>query len=385
MSGQGATLGGSNGGIVLAPLDGMSLRDARKRVGLLLRGLGIEAIVDVAEPPVGLGPGLRCWLTPRLSQAWCPDGDTLDLARQMDLAEMPGAGNLQRETLLAMLAGPVPFVFPGFDELAASLRIRHHIVRAAQRTALGFDTRAIERPAQFWTYNRGRGFTLLPGTCLIEALRAATQPGETGATYAFSCYRATEYVILLAIAQELRSGNPPLYHALQAQWQDSAIQSGAFHRVFMHEYGTQANPLPATYYVPGDRLWFRNPDDASSDVSGYEGSWVFYLGGGLFSNFWKAGQPYTMTSKCVEIYHWRHATWRDADGELQMDEARVDSLVRATLADPAEVARVMALMMRRQDPKGVYASGGCIDATREYPRRVCQGTADLALREAVAV
>ena len=80
MSGQGATLGGSNGGIVLAPLDGMSLRDARKRVGLLLRGLGIEAIVDVAEPPLGLGPGLRCWLTPGLSAIELPMGDRPETA-----------------------------------------------------------------------------------------------------------------------------------------------------------------------------------------------------------------------------------------------------------------------------------------------------------------
>ena len=145
-----------------------------------------------------------------------------------------------------------------------------------------------------------------------------------------------------------------------------------------------AAPLPAHYQVPGDRLWFRNPDDASSDVTGYEGSWVFYLGGGLYSNFWKPEQPYTLTSKCVEIYHWRHGTWRDAQGELQMDEARVDELVQGTMADADAVANILSLMMRVQDPKGVYAQGGCIDASREYPRRVCAATADLALREAAS-
>ena len=88
--------------------------------------------------------------------------------------------------------------------------------------------------------------------------------------------------------------------------------SGRFHDTFLHEYGSLAEPLPQRFYVPGDRLWFRNPDSASSDVEGYEGSWVFYLGGGLFNNFWERDQPFTLTSKCVEIHHWQHALRADA-------------------------------------------------------------------------
>ncbi|MHB1591656.1 MAG: hypothetical protein ACYCTW_09015, partial [Sulfuricella sp.] len=94
------------------------------------------------------------------------------------------------------------------------------------------------------------------------------------------------------------------------------------------------SPLPPKYYVPGDRLWFRNPDGTSSDITGYEGSWVFYLGGGLFTNFWKHNQPYTLTSKCLEIYHWRNGAYRDADGELRMNESTVDALVKVSLRDP---------------------------------------------------
>lgn len=138
-------------------------------------------------------------------------------------------------------------------------------------------------------------------------------------------------------------------------------------------------PLPPGYYVPGDRLWFRNPDAHSSDVSGYEGSWVVYLGGGLFTNFWQRERPYTLTTKCLELFHWRHATYTDQDGELRIDEAMVEERVRASLVDPAEVAKILALMMCWREPKGVYASGGCIDTSREYPRWVCPGTADLTL------
>jgi hypothetical protein len=132
--------------------------------------------------------------------------------------------------------------------------------------------------------------------------------------------------------------------------------------------------------VPGDRLWFRNPDEASADATGYEGSWVFYLGDGLFSDFWRQGRTYTLESKCLEIYHWRHGTYTDARGELQINEDIVEAHIAESLKDPAEVTRIQALMQRYREGRGIYTdAGGCIDTTREYPRWVCPGTADLVL------
>ena len=117
----------------------------------------------------------------------------------------------------------------------------------------------------------------------------------------------------------------------------------------------------------------------SGEVIGYEGSWVFYLGGGLFTNFWNRDKPYTLASKCIEIHHWRSGVYQDAGGNLQMDEVIVEEHVRATMNDPAEVERILGRMMRLRDPQGVCANGGCIDASREYPRWVCLGTSDLVL------
>jgi hypothetical protein len=207
----------------------------------------------------------------------------------------------------------------------------------------------------------------------------ATQPEVSGRQYSFSCYRATEYVILLGIAQELAACNPALLQLIQRQWESRAIQSGKFHDVFLREYGSMSEPLPPKYYVPGDRLWFRNPDEQSSDITGYEGSWVFYMGGGLFTNLWKNDKPYTLAAKCIEIYHWRSGVVRGAESNLQMDEAVVAERVRATMNDPVEIGRILDRMMRMRDPSGVYADGGCIDTTREYPRWVCPGTSDIIL------
>ena len=244
---------------------------------------------------------------------------------------------------------------------------------------LDFHTTEAERPAGYWTHTEDHGFTLVPDKSLITALQKATQPGEAGELYSFSCTRATEYVILLGIAQEVMTCNPELFRRLQRQWEIRAIKSEKFNEIFLREYGSMSAPLPLKYYVPGDCLWFRNPDEHSSNVMGYEGSWVFYHGDGLFTNFWKKHAPYTLTAKCLEMFHWRNATYRDQAGELQIDEKMVEDLVLSSLNDPLQVKRILREMLRLREPRGVYVDGGCIAAMREYSRCVHPGTSDLLL------
>ena len=126
-------------------------------------------------------------------------------------------------------------------------------------------------------------------------------------------------------------------------------------------------------------MWFRNPDDASSDVAGFEGSWVFYLGAGQFSNFWQRNKPFTLASKCVDVYQWRNGTTRNASGELQMDEELVEQLVDKTMTRPAEVEHITQRMFRLRDPQGIYAQGGCMDTSRESLRWMRPGTTDIDL------
>jgi hypothetical protein len=318
-------------------------------------------------------------LRPDLARIWAPEYDTTSLHLHLEQGSAQSEGDLEREIVAAMLLSPLALDFPSHAELAAAVRMRRNIVVAARQTALAFGTLEADRPDDCWTYVPGKGFVVKPGCALIAALIKATQPEASGQLYSFSCYRATEYVILLAIAQELEQCNPDLLAQLQRQWEQRPIMSGQFHDVFLHEYGSMQAPLPPKYYVPGDRLWFRNPDAHSSDASGYEGSWVFYLGSGLFTNFWKRGQSFTLTDKCVEVFHWRHATFTDSEGELRIIEAIVEQRVAQTLADAAQTAEVMHQMLRLRDPKGVYESGGCIDTTREAPRNVFPDTTDIVL------
>lgn len=368
-------------GIVLRGLQGG--RSSSAMVQAVLEQLGARDLTTLVQTETGLdaqGRWLRLWLAPGSAQAWAPGHDTMQLAETLGLATQTSAADLQREILLTLLMSPTGLDFPSVDELVSAIRIRRNIVQAARRTTLAFETHAAERPEDCWTYDEDKGFTLLPGVPLIDALIKTTQPEVSGRLYSFSCYRATEYVILLGIAQELAQCNPELFERLQGLWRQRAIMSEEFHNVFLREQGSMDEPLPPLYYVPGDRVWFRNPDEASADACGFEGSWVMYLGGGQFTNFWKQGQPYTLTRKCVEIYHWRHGLYQDAQGESQIDEQRIEPLIEATLANPVELARVMALMTRWREPRGVYTeAGGCMDTTREFARWVRPGSTDMPI------
>ncbi|MEN6586780.1 MAG: hypothetical protein ABFE02_12140 [Sulfuricella sp.] len=367
------------GGIHIHETSKQGNESARKHFLSQLEALGLDSYVNAAQAADASRPGVRFQLRAELADEWAPGCDTIRLGDKLALDAQGSASDLEREILLSMLLAPVAFEFPSHDELASAIRVRKNIVEAARRTALAFHTTEAERPADYWTYDDERGFTVLPGKPLVTALQKATQPDVSGKLYSFSCYRATEYVILLGIAQELETANPELFMRLQQQWNTRAIKSGEFHEVFLREYGSMGEPLPPKYYVPGDRLWFRNPDAHSSDVTGYEGSWVFYLGGGLFTNFWKRDKPFTLATKCLEIFHWRNATCRDHAGELRIDEEIVEQRVRESMNDPAEVERILQVMLRLRDPQGVYVEGGCIDTSREYPRLVCPGTSDLVL------
>jgi hypothetical protein len=364
------------GGVLIRVTSGDELASARRRFLDQSIKLGIAELVETSEVD---SLSIRFRLLPAVQRNIAPGLETLRLCESLGLHTLTNPLDLEKEILLAMLLGPVAFEYPGYAELAASIRIRRNIVEASRHTALSFHVSKIERPTNYWQHTEERGFTVLPGKTLIEALRMATQPELSGQLYSFSCYRATEYVILLGIAQEVAACNPDFLSRLQQQWEKRAVVSGRFHDVFLREYGSMREPLPAKYYVPGDRLWFRNPDEHSSDVIGYEGSWVFYLGGGLFTNLWKCDKPYTLSEKCVEIYHWRHGVYQDGEGELQMDETVVEERVRKTMGDATELACVLERMMRLRDASGVYAEGGCIDTSREYPRCVCPITSPIVL------
>jgi hypothetical protein len=344
-----------------------------------VQALGAQAYLNI-ELSSYLGQSLVHVTAAAALNALTPGHSTIHLCASLGLDTIKKPEHLDLEILLCLSLSPISYSFPSIEELKAAVRVRHFAVDAARRTELAFNPDGFERPKECWTYVEGSGFLLKPGVDMVEALIKTTQPDVSGQQlYTFSCGRAAEYIMLLSIAQELKLHNPALYGALQKQWQTRALLADDFNDAFIYEVGTLEQPLPMQFYVPGCRLWFRNPDSHSADVEGFEGSWVVYHGGGEFCNLWERSKPFSLTDKCLEIYHWRDGVFYDADGALKMNEDIVREKVAETKKSPVEMQRIVERMMRYRDVRGVYQEGGCIDASRDVVRWICPKTSDFLL------
>ncbi|MEI8381142.1 MAG: hypothetical protein WCJ09_13515 [Planctomycetota bacterium] len=312
------------------------------------------------------------------STVWAPGSNTGELAEHLHLDPENSDCDLEQEILFSILLCPVLMEFPSLQELISTIRIRAAIVQAARRASLAFATYEAERPADYWHYDEDRGFVLLPGKSLISALEKATNSGEVDKQYTFSCRRASEYLVLLGLAREARNSNTVLYQALHHQAETRALKGREFEQVFVRTIGSTAEPLPVRYFIPGDRTWFRNIDPVSAEVTGYEGSWTFYLGSGKFADFWRRDRVFTLETKLVCVYHWRNAVFRDAAGELQIDEQKVDALISESCRTPRALEEILHETLRLQSQLGT-SGGGCIEPHRERPCLICPETTEVIL------
>ena len=329
-----------------------------------LRSLGIDDLVDCSMSSGGDGRYLHLRASHRLL-ALCPDFDTANITTFLRTHQPNRDRALISEIILAMALSPDVVYFGSEQELKSNLRMRCTVVQVASRTELNFDTSSITRPQAYWIYTKENGFLLRQGVSLADGLERALCPDVSGFTYAFSCQRASEYLILYAVVCELQKVNKTGLNDVEQQWRKRALTGDDFLFRFLGERGTRENPMPMRYYIPGDRIWFKNPDDHSSDLEGFEGSWVIYLGGGRFCNLWDRHRPYTLEEKCLEIYYWSQCVEVSPAGILWMNEAVVKEQVEKALHEQDLSGPILKKMMVYRDPTGVYAEGGCIDLSRD--------------------
>lgn len=277
---------------------------------------------------------------------------------------------LLSEIILSMSCCPISYLFLSFDQFKVSVLFRSNTASAAKKTRIAFDTESAERPFKFWNYSDDYGFLLNDNVCLDEALTATIHPPLEGQHFTFACLRACEYVLLLSLALTLKEVNPKLLLDVEDLWRKKALMSTDFNNAFLCEHGSYDRPLPVKFYVPGDRVWFRNPDEYSSNVTGFEGSWVIYLGSGFFCNFWDHTKPTPLDLKCIEVYHWRHGAQLNSDGELFMNEPHVATCVKSTLINLELKNEIVSKMMNIRFPSGIYADGGFVDASRDQFRAI---------------
>jgi hypothetical protein len=339
---------------------GRRLRQAQR----CLRCLGIDDLVDCSMSSGGDGRYLHLRANHRLL-ALCPDFDTANITTFLRTHQPNRDRALISEIILAMALSPDVVYFGSEQELKSNLRMRCTVVQVASRTELNFDTSSITRPQAYWIYTKENGFLLRQGVSLADGLERALCPDVSGFTYAFSCQRASEYLILYAVVCELQRVNKTGLNDVEQQWRKRALTGDDFLFRFLGERGTRENPIPMRYYIPGDRIWFKNPDDHSSDIEGFEGSWVIYLGSGRFCNLWDCQSPYTLEEKCLEIFYWSKSTAVNDSGVLFMNEDLVKEQVNKALNDPDLSRSILKKMMVYRDPTGVYANGGCIDLSRD--------------------
>ena len=335
-----------------------------------LRSLGIDDLVECSLSTGGNERHLHVRASHRLL-ALCPDFDTANITTFLRTHQPNRDRALISEIILAMALSPDVVYFGSEQELKSNLRMRCTVVQVASRTELNFDTSSITRPQAYWIYTKENGFLLRQGVSLADGLERALCPDVSGFTYAFSCQRASEYLILYAVVCELQKVNKTGLNDVEQQWRKRALTGDDFLFRFLGERGTYENPMPMRYYIPGDRIWFKNPDDHSSDIEGYEGSWVIYLGSGRFCNLWDRHRPYTLEEKCLEIFYWSKSTAVNDSGVLFMNEDLVKEQVNKALNDPALSRSILEKMMVYRDPTGVYADGGCIDLSRDSFSALC--------------
>jgi hypothetical protein len=335
-----------------------------RQVQRCLRSLGIDDLVDCSMSTGGDGRFLHLRASHRLL-ALCPDFDTSTITTILHTRQPDRDRALVSEIILAMALSPDVVYFGSEQELKSNLRMRCTVVQVASRTELNFDTSSITRPQAYWIYTKENGFLLRQGVSLADGLERALCPDVSGFTYAFSCQRASEYLILYAVVCELQKVNKTGLNDVEQQWRKRALTGDDFLFRFLGERGTRENPMPMRYYIPGDRIWFKNPDDHSSDLEGFEGSWVIYLGGGRFCNLWDRHRPYTLEEKCLEIYYWSQCVEVSPAGIPWMNEAVVKQQVEKALHEQDLSGPILKKMMVYRDPTGVYAEGGCIDLSRD--------------------
>ena len=308
-----------------------------------------------------------------------PDADMRLLASNFGFSTTGPEYDLLREIFLSKAISPVASSFPSIDELFAAIRIRRNIALIARRTELWFSLDEDTRPTTHWKQLSTDGFALIAGQSLPRALEYSLCPDMTGQRYGFACRQASEYLMLAGLVQELETTNPELLEVIENRWTHAPLRGESFINAFLMERGSRERPFPKHHYVPGSRVWFKNPDEYSTDVDGFEGSWVVYMGAGKFVNLWDKVAPYPIETKCLEIYHWRHCVEQTASDALRMNEDRVKEMIEASMLDATAKQDILTQMMEYRAPVGVYGEGGCIDLTREQARWVCPQTTNISI------
>ena len=101
--------------------------------------------------------------------------------------------------------------------------------------------------------------------------------------------------------------------------------------------------VPHNNWVPGDWGWIMNPDHASSEVSGYEGANIVYIGRGLFVVYYDSDPDRTLDQALVRVYKWRDASLRQPITPELVEQLRKDPRHGGLLRDVRDFPKNISL------------------------------------------
>lgn len=188
------------------------------------------------------------------------------------LNEYPGGG-IERSILNKMASGGDSYEYDTVDELKFELRMRGEIVRAAKelnRSGLAFEVfRDSRANPDYWIRRGDGGFELRRGVKPSDAIRDIF---KNGSEYGTECATAIPIVYYKALLEIFPEDD---FNRLFSE-----IHLMNWHRM-SRELRSAGVMRPARDRLPGDRLYFANPD-VDPRTPEWQGENVIDLGDGRF-------------------------------------------------------------------------------------------------------
>ncbi|GAB2698464.1 protein-glutamine gamma-glutamyltransferase [Paenibacillus thermoaerophilus] len=170
-------------------------------------------------------------------------------ADPVQIAEGAGLTPIEQRTLMKLAESRLVYRYASREQLLFELRLRREIVRAARELNASGIRFAVDRYAttnpSVWALTPRKSFQLLPGISPAAGIRDIYANGRM---YAFECATAMLVVLYKAVLETIGEAN---FNRLFA---NLVLYHWDFDR------DLRLITLPTIDFLPGDILYFRNPD-----------------------------------------------------------------------------------------------------------------------------
>ncbi|WP_147534398.1 protein-glutamine gamma-glutamyltransferase [Bacillus marasmi] len=158
-------------------------------------------------------------------------------------------GNIEKSIIRSMQQTPVNYSYHSIGELLFELNVRKNIIKSAkemnQSKALFRSFKRARCNPKYWQLTAAGGFLLKPG---VKPSVAILDIFRNGSLYAFEC--ATASIIIF-------------YHAVLYSI-GSTLFNSLFQNLYLYSWHTDSDLQIITnysnYFIPGDVVYFNNPD-----------------------------------------------------------------------------------------------------------------------------